>query len=334
MPVGPSYSVPSAPLTTISYQYDNIDDLLLKLLDNSTYLIEPIDIRDPVLSLWRKIEGVELTAASAASASSIFSNLSPSTITVGGITQGSTFSNVTVANMFNQLLYPYVAAIPEMSIVGATQGEFGDPVKLFSISLSWSVEKVSNNIQSITVDSVPYATAGPPWTSNVSGFQSRPGYHPVSPGTHFHQFFTMSVNDGTSTTSATTSFTWMNRIYWGTVDLSGIGNPNLTYFAGSASLVSSVVTDTVIENLNNELSITKNKTYLQIGGTSEYVVFAWPSSVDGALSPKFEVNGQFNNAFTRLRNNDPFTNQHGFTTDYEVWITNTIQNSPLDIIIT
>jgi hypothetical protein len=50
-----------------------------------------------------------------------------------------------------------------------------------------------------------------------------------------------------------------------------------------------------------------------------------------ANDPKFEVNGQVNNAFTRLRNGLPFTNQHGFTTNYEVWISNTVQYSTLNV---
>ncbi len=315
----------------ISYEYSTVDDLLNKLLDNSSYLIDPVDIRDPVYTLWKRIDDVSLVAASAASASALFTNLSPSTVTVGGLTQGSTFSNILVSDLFQQMLYPYTLPEPSLSIFGSTQAEFGDPVKLSSITLAWDAGKGSDDLQSITVDTISFFTGGPPWTSNVGGFQSRPGYHPSSPGVEHIQLFTMSVSDGTNTVVGTTSFSWKNRVYWGTVNLSSIGNPNLYYYPGSASMVSSLVTDSVIENLNNQLSISKDNTYENLGPTGGYILFAWPSSVSGSAEPKFEVNGQVNTAFTRLRNGLPYTNQHGFTTNYEVWISNTIQYSTLNV---
>jgi hypothetical protein len=150
----------------------------------------------------------------------------------------------------------------------------------------------------------------------------------------------MSAFDGTTTSNSSTSITWMNRIYWGRIDLSSIGNPNLTTNPGSASSVASLCTDTLIRSLTGasvgsgkELSTSKDKTYTGINGSGQYLIFAWPSSVSGALTPTFTVNGLPNTAFTRVRTASPFVNQFGFTTNYEVWVSNTLQNSPLNIVI-
>ena len=64
-----------------------------------------------------------------------------------------------------------------------------------------------------------------------------------------------------------------------------------------------------------------------------YLVFAWPS-VFG--TPSFVVNGLLSTAFTKVRgvsNLNSFTNELGFTSNYDVWVSNTAQNSPLTIII-
>jgi hypothetical protein len=54
----------------------------------------------------------------------------------------------------------------------------------------------------------------------------------------------------------------------------------------------------------------------------------------GSFNPIFTVNGLPNTAFTRLKTNWAFTNQFGFSgSDYEVWISNTQQNSPLTVVV-
>lgn len=332
-----SYSVTLTPgyeSVTRSDLYDNIDDLLINLLDNQDNLIEPIDIRSPIYSLWKKVDDLSVVVATAASASydMFYSNSTPVPVSLGGISSGTTFSNVSISEMFNKLLYPYQAPVPTISIVGSTTIEFGDPTKLASnsINLNWGVTKRSNDITSISVNGI--IQPGSPWSGDVTGSQQRTGTY--SPGLSSTQTFTIQSSDVTSTTSASATLTWMNRVYSGTISLSSIGNPNLELFPGSASLVSSLVTDSVIENLSDRpLSTTKNRTLTGIGGGGTYLVFAWPSSVSGATSPTFTVGGFTVTAFTRLRTSQPFVNQHGFSTNYEVWISNTAQNSSVNVII-
>ena len=89
-----------------------------------------------------------------------------------------------------------------------------------------------------------------------------------------------------------------------------------------------------IDALFSNLSTTKNKTYNGINGSGKHLVFAWPSNAAGSLTPTFTVNGLPNTAFTRVRTASAFVNQFNFSgTNYEVWVSNTLQNSPLDIVI-
>ena len=331
MPLIGSYSFGSASAD----RYSTVDELLIQLPDNTANLIVAQDIRDSVYTLWKNIEDVGTIAASAASASAFFYNPNATPITVGGIPAGSTFGTPTdMQTMWNMLLYPYVA--PGASLGALSNREYGAPL---SVNLSWSAVRNSNAITSIIVGGFSQVPTG----NSQAGFQLTTGTHSVSPGVSQTNTFNMSVGDGTSTTNTSTSLTWMNKRYWGFVDLSGIGNPDLTLNPGLSSSVAAVVTDVVIlaltganansQAFGNELSTSKSKTYTGINGAGKHLVFAWPSTVGSPYTPTFTVNGLPNTAFTRIRSNSPFVNQYGFTVNYEVWVSNTLQNSPLNIVI-
>jgi hypothetical protein len=311
-----------------SNRYTDLNELLVQLPDNTNNLIDPKDIRDSVYTLWERVEDVNLIASSAASASAFFQNTDPVPITIGGISAGTTFPTpTTMQDMWNQLLYPYIP--PGVSITGGDVREFGS---LNAITLNWSVIKNSEDIQSIIVNGVP--EPGAPFTTNQSGFQN------TFATQNINTTFILSANDGTQTVNSSTTVTWQNRRYWGSVDLTSLGNPNLTTSSASVSSIITLITDSVILGLDgagvgsgNELSTVINKTYNGINGDGDYLIFAWPSSFSNSQNPQFNVNGLPNTAFTRIRNNSPFVNQWGYITDYEVWISNTLQNSPLNIII-
>jgi hypothetical protein len=313
--------------------------LLSQLPDNTGNIIVAQDIRDSVYTLWERVENVNIIAASAASASAFFQNANPTPLTVGGIPSGSTFTTPTdMQTMWNQLLYPYVALTTSLSLT-PTQREYGNPAGLNtnSVNLNWSVTRNSDPIIIIIVNGVPQVPTG----NSQAGIQFATGTHSwntslVSQDSNFN----MSSNDGTTTSNSSAQITWMNKRYWGRIDLSSIGNPNLTYNPGAASAVASLCTDAAIKLLSgagvgsgNELSTSKNKTYTGINGNGWHLIFVWPTSVPGSLSPAFSVNGLPNTAFTRVRTASSFVNQFGFTTNYEVWVSDTLQNSPLNIVI-
>jgi hypothetical protein len=101
-----SYSVTGQELTTLSYAYSTVDEILVQIPDNAQNLIEARDVRDAVYTLWDQIQNVGQIAASAASASAFFQNSDPTTITVGGIPSGSTFPTPkTMQEMYFQMEY-------------------------------------------------------------------------------------------------------------------------------------------------------------------------------------------------------------------------------------
>jgi hypothetical protein len=249
--------------------------------------------------------------------------------------------------MFDLLLYPYTSPTISLSVVSAlnsttpitTQKEYGQSLNSW---LYWTVTKRSNPIVSVVVNGVtisPITGNSQVGWRNVSGtYSSISGSFPVSTTNNFP----MTVNDGTSNTTTSATVTWMNRIYWGSIDLSGLvyPNPDLTLNPSYTTYVSAIVTSNLINALNgagvgsgSELSVTKNKTYSGINGNGRYLIFAWPSSVSGALTPTFTVNGLANTAFTRVKTAWVFSNIYNVTTNYEVWVSNTAYNSAANVVI-
>jgi hypothetical protein len=320
---------------TESSRYDAIDDLLNGIPNNTNNLVKAVDVRDSVFTLWERISEVSNVANMASSASATFINPNPTTISVGGIPTGSTFpTEKTVQQMFDKLLYPYTA--PSLTLGSLSNKEYGaTPLS----NLSWSVTKKSENIVTIFVNGVNQNATG----GDQSGVQSVTGTYSLPVPKSTTNTFTMNVTDSSLvTTSISTTLTWMNKVYWGYIDLSTLipSNPNLTTNPVYAQNITLFLNSSKILALNgagfgtgNELSQTKNKTFTNINGAGKYLIFAWPSSVTNALNPIFTVNNLTSTAFTNVETDWSFTNSYGFTTKYEVWISNTLQNSPATVII-
>jgi hypothetical protein len=313
-----------------SKRWSTVQNLLDQVKDNNANLIFANHVRDAVFTLWERISDVEIIAVSASSVSPYFQNSNPTTITVGGIPEGTTFSTPhTVQQMFDALLYPYVS--PVLSLSTLSNKEYGQNL---NSTLSWNVTKKSNIITSIVVDGQIFIPTGynQSGTKLVTGTWSTPEVYTTNT-------FTMVVGDDSTTiTTINTSFDWMNKIYWGSLDLTSILNPNLTeepILAPSITINSSIILGLTGAGVGtgNVLSKIKDKTYTNINGAGNYLLFAWPSNVPNATSPVFTVNGLQNTGFTNLKTGWSFTNIHGVMTNYEVWISNTAQNSPLNIII-
>ena len=314
--VGGSYS-----LVTLSKQYDTVDELLIQIPENTSGSIKADDIRDSVYSLWQKIETVSASFSSSGTTS--YDRISTTTVEVGGLPIGSTFSG-SIQDALDRIFYPYVS--PGASITSWSQKEFGDPTG-YSFNLNWTATQNSNPITQIIVNGV-LQTLSP-----LSGTVPATSTHSNTPGLQSTQVYNINVMDGISSTTSSTTVSWRNKIYWGVLDGTTVGNPDLTSFPGSASSLGSLVSSATILVLNSELSLTKNKTYTGINGGGKYLIFAWPSSVPGSTLPTFTVNGLPNTAFTSVQSAWSFTNYWGFVSNYEVWVSDTIQNSPLNIII-
>lgn len=314
--------------------YSTVDELLSQLPDNSANLISASDVRDSVYTLYAGIQQVAAVAGSASVAASgqFYSNANSVPYTVGGIAAGTTFvGTYSMQQMFDQLLYPYVSPGASLGSLGVR--EFGAPL---SVSLSWTATVNTNPLSSILVNGSPQSF--PPYTGTVvtSGTYSLPLVLLQQSNT-----FNMSVTDTLPTTTNTNvTLTWRHRMYWGRFNF---GSVNLTSNPGSASYMASLISDSDVRTMlsgnangsatNNALAIDKSRTLNNMSGGGNHLVFAWPSVFPNSTTPIFTVNGLANSAFTPIKTAYSFTNQYGLTTNYEIWVSNTVQNSPLNIII-
>jgi hypothetical protein len=298
-----TFSGPPAPTggSSSANEYSTIQELLYKMPDNTANLIQAKDVRDSVYTLWERISSVQTVASQSASASSYYTNLSPSVASnLAGIPAGSTFSNKSMQEMWDMLLYPYVG--PVASLSGGFNREFGDSNAL---TLTWNATKNSKSITSIVVNGTPIVVTG----------NSQAGTQPATSTQNVNTSFTMTVSDipnGSSTVTSTTTATWNNRRYWGTIP---VGHP-LTTVSALPFAHSNVST------LSNELGSGFAQTRT-ITTNFDYVVFIWPhNSVNLSTNPpRVSIGGFGNNNWIKTRSNVQFTNQFGYTgTNYDVWV--------------
>jgi hypothetical protein len=313
-----TFSGPPSPYggSSSANEYSTIQELLYKMPDNTANLIQAKDVRDSVYTLWERISDVQVVASQSASASVLYTNLTTTPTTIGGIAKGSTFSNKSMKEMWDLLLYPYVG--PTSSLSPNVIREFGDSN---SITLNYNVTKNSSTITSIIIDRIPsgysYVVPGAPFTSNVSGSDAATAI------TNVNATFSVTVDDGTSTSVSNVTFTWLNAIYWGKTSTFAL--PSMSIFGTQPAWA-----DGASFGLGKELSSTKAKTYTNLDGNGQYLVFAWPYTFG---EPTFTVNGLFNNSFTKIGASVSHTNMYTYTTGYDVWISNTPQYAPITSLI-
>jgi hypothetical protein len=298
-----------------AYEYDNFQELLDQLPDNTGNQIDAINVRNSVYTLWERISDVQTIASQSASASVYYTNLTPTLVGLGGIPAGSTFSNKTMQEMWDALLYPYVPQI--VSLSGGDTREFGAPN---STTLSWSFTKKSNNIVSAVITSSPgsvnYPIPGTPFSTSQSGT------YPTTIVTNTDTTFTFTVNDGSQTVTATTNYKWLPAVYWGKATTNTL--PSMVIPSGGTK---PTWADGASVGSGKNLASSRNATYNGINGQGQYLLFAWPSSYG---SPTFKVNGLTNTAFTKIGSAVPHTCMYNnYTQNYDIWISDTAQNSPI-----
>lgn len=291
-----------------AYEYSTLPELLTQLPDNTANQIDALNVRNSVYTLWERISTVQTIASQSASASSYYTNLTPVPVTVGGIAAGSTFSNKSMQEMWDALLYPYIAPVASLSCNPTTK-ELGAPT---SVTLTWNAYKNTNSISSIIVDGL---VISPITGNNQSGTKAATATPNVNTS------FNMTVSDGTTTVSSSTGVAWYNAIYWGKTP---------TFAAPSMAIVGSqpAWADGASYGSGKALASSKAGSYPGINGAGQYLVFAWPATFG---TPAFTINGLPNTAFTKIGSAVSHTNVNGYTNPagYDIWISNTAQNSPI-----
>jgi hypothetical protein len=316
---------------TYSQTLTGLDEMMSVIPDNISNQITARNVRDIVLTLYEDLQTFSSSTVTSLSASNIFfGNTNPTLTTVGGVPAGTSFTlTTTVADVLNQMLYPYTAPILSLS-TSPSLLEYGNTQ---SVVLNWTLTRKSNIIATVNI-ATPNGVISPstpptpvPLDTNVT----TSGSYTVTPVLNTLSTYTFSVTDGgPSTTRATSTVGWRNKRYWGTLDLTSIGNPNLTLYPGSASYVGSyfsglgssviLTADGATAGSGSEFATTyaSTKTY---NASSKYIFWAWPTSF--GTPTQFLVGGFLNSAFTKILSSYVFTNTYGYTASYDIWLTNT-----------
>lgn len=348
--------------------YAYISDLLANIPDNNTNLIDAKDVRDAVWTLWNRIEDINTGLSSSginiyATGSGTFSadlrydrTRTSSAAAVGGVPTGSTFSG-TLQDVFDRIFYPYTA--PTCALSGGGTRQFGAST---AVNLSFTLNKFEKPVTAVSIqllsgttpilpipsvitqnDTTP-ATFGPSTPSTTPASIVTYATHSVSPSSLSEaNTYTLTIGDGRASSNATTTITWMNYLYYGTLDLSALGgnsNPDLTVrpdgsnsFAVGASIIqitAAIDSFTIKANAGTYNRPLASKIFAtsKILNLTDYVAgdnylfFAWPTSFG---APTFKINGLSNSAFTKVKSGFTFVNESGFSgVTYDVWISNTI----------
>jgi hypothetical protein len=310
-----TFSGPPAPDggSASAVQYSTIQELLYQMPDNTANLIQAKNVRNSIYTLWERISEVQIIASQSASASSVYTNLSPSVASnLVGIPPGSTFSGASMQEMWDKLLYPYV--YPYASISGGNTREFGSSN---AVTLSWTATKNTKTLTFITLKK----NGGSIQNVSVTG-NTQTGTFPTTAVTNTNTTFSIDVTDSnTPTPNTVTAYTyvyWDNRRYWGTLPS---GHPlttvsSLTFSHGDITALSN--------SLDGGLSGNGNYTQTRTITTNfDYVVFIWPSNAVNLSTnpPHVSIGGFGNNNWIKTRSNVAFTNQLGYTgATYDVWV--------------
>ena len=235
-----------------------------------------------------------------------------------------------INQFLENFFFPAVPPALSLSATNTTR-EFGSSTLT---TLNWSVTKQTRGIATINVAgnsvTVPTNINDDSDTAGSIGSGSVNTNTSINTNTTFNMSITDSVGNAFNTS---VTVVYSNKRYWGRVDLTSVGNPDLTSNPSLAASVTPIITDGLILALNgagvgsgNEFASNRNKSYNGIDGAGQYLIFAFPSSFG---TPTFTVNGLPNTAFTKVRSNSPFVNASGYSEFYDVWISNTAQNAPI-----
>jgi len=303
-------------------QSDYIDNIigLLQISEDGTTL-DVKDLRDSNWTLWNRIEDVQIFASQSYDGLK-YDRLDPTLISVGGLSIGSTFSGM-ITDVLDRMIYPYVEQANSLTASNINR-EYGSNL---DVELSWSVLKGSDSIEEIIISNNSIVVTG----DSQFGVETVSSTHSLTPGLVEVNTFTMSSYDGLNNLIKSTTINWMSSVYWGTISLSTVGNPDLLLDSASLIDVSDYIDDSIISGLgSSKLSSTMSSTY-NINANNRYLCFAWPSQFG---EPNFSVNGMNNNAFTKVKSEYSFTNGYGFNgVDYDVWVSNVQYNSLVEIVI-
>ena len=316
-----SLGTPSIGTPSIWYsEYDsNMSSLLQRLSDNSSNMIVAKDVRDPIWTLYNQIQTV---ASQSLTQSSYYTLGTPSTISVGGISDGTTFSNVTFQQLFDSMLIPYVA--PETTLFETSVSEYQFGQSSPSLNLNYSINVGSSPLSSISFEGpyLPITPVVPSGTDPESGVKTSivPTYS-TTVSVVQHNFFTMSfVTVDSLTFSATASTTYKHKRYYGQLTIAGgfTSSEPSSVLAVQTYLTDSRIKGLSYSNLGNNVNMSQ-----AISFSDQYFVFAAPTVFGFNFPTGFFIDNIFSQDFTKIKSGSTFSNEYSYNAPYDVWISNT-----------
>jgi hypothetical protein len=322
----PSVGTGSIPSWFSQYE-TNFTNILQRLADNTSNQINAKDVRDAVWTLYNQI----LSSSGSSTQSFSYTLATPSTIDVGGISQGSTFSNIPIKDFLDSLLLPYVGPVVTLFSPSNLELEFGQttPTSLnFSIDVGSSpllgnITFVSPN-PSTPLNPYPSTGSDPEVGTTTNNFT--PTFSSVVSLTAENVATMSFTTTDLLVFSATTSLVFKHKIYYGSLDLTSLSldYSAKSFWSGSASSIASVssfINDAAIlglsySNLSTDFQFSQEIYF----ATGSHFVFAYPTIFGDLPQKGLYVNDIFSNGFTKVRNGVTFSNLFSYDAPYDVWV--------------
>ncbi|HEG8097796.1 hypothetical protein C3I27_03340 [Campylobacter jejuni] len=237
----------------------------------------------------------------------LFTNLDPTPVTVGGVTQGTNFQGVSYVDMMTMIFYPYQKPTFTQFSTPKTNFVLGESTGT-SIQFTWN----TNNQKNIKAGSVNISVDGKTVGSSlaVQGTQSF-NISELKLTSQGSKRFTIAMKDiKDSNITRTLDLTWLNAIFYGcnsseTIDEVGIK---------------------AMTRLNAN-SLGRNYQY----PTGGYKYIAYPATWPDIASSK-DPSTNFDVPLTKLVNVN-VTNEHGVSQDYKVYRSHNLLNGSITITI-
>ena len=203
---------------TYAVTFDTFDQLMDVLPDNDVQQITAQNMRNVVYTLWENGGG--------GGGSFSYTQTAPfsqgSVNTVGGIGSGTTFSNVSLQDLFDRMFFPAVGGAYTISTSPAAI-EFNNPSNKTDVIVS--ITRKNPSISQITVSNGQGGFLSPPPAipANFNDNTSKT-YEDVTVIPNTKTTYTLTVVDSTGTKTPEASVTWFFPRWYGSIDLI---NPNL-----------------------------------------------------------------------------------------------------------
>jgi hypothetical protein len=297
-------------------QYDaSIVELLARIYDNNTNAIVAKDVRDAIWSLYNNI-----LLIGSQSYQNLYTLGTPSTISVGGVTAGTTFSNITFQNFLDTLLLPYVKPVVQNFYPSLTELQFGQSTP---ISLNYSIDVGSVPLSSInfTGPYLPISSNTPTGLDPDNGVKGSitPTYSTTVSVVQPNVFTMSMVTSDLLSFSATTSVTYKHKRYYGPLNIPIGFTPSIP---SSVLAVQSFLSDTVIKGLSySELAVNVNISQA-MSFNNQYLIFAAPTVFGFNFPTGFYIDNVFSQDFTKIKSGVTFSNEFSYKAPYDVWISN------------